>query len=652
MNPETLLRMRELTGALNKASEAYYQRDREIMSDREYDALYDELERMENGTGVVLSGSPTQKTGYEAVSGLTKINHDSPMLSLNKTKDKEDMAAFLSAGEGVLSWKLDGLTVALKYENGRLKQAVTRGNGETGEDVTHNAKFFTNLPVKINYTGTLEVRGEAVIHFEDFNKINEGLPAGERYKNPRNLCSGTIRQLDSRVFARRPVRFYLFSVLSAADTTTILKSERLGWAEQLGFQTAGWEIANADDIYSKIEGFEAAAGKTPFATDGLVLTYNDINLSGSLGRTAKFPRDSIAFKWRDEEAETQLIKIEWNTSRTGLINPVAVFMPVELSGTTINRASLHNVSVAEGLELGEGDLIRVYKANMIIPQVSDNLTRTGTAGYPSVCPVCGYAAALREINGIKYLYCDNPDCAAKKLQSMVHFVSRDAMNIEGISEATLEKFIAEGFIRDYADIYTLTNFSEAIRRLDGFGAKSRDKMLDAVEHSKDAELHRFIYGLGINQVGLVGAKALCARFDYDIDRIMEAEPDELVQIDGFGEIIADSVYNYFKDERNKKLVNETMRHLRIKKREPIDDGDLIFKGQTFVITGELEIYDNRKELQDEIEKRGGKTAGAVTRNTTYLINNDAGSKSAKNKRATELGVKVITEEEFLIMNNF
>ncbi len=639
-------RMKELIALLNKASEAYYQMASEIMSDYEYDNLYDELVRLEKDTGIIMSESPTQRVGYEVLSSLEKVRHETKMLSLDKTKEVEKLEEFLDDHEGLLSLKLDGLTIVLKYNNGTFIQAVTRGNGEIGEDITHNARVFKNIPLKINYLDEMIIRGEAVISFKEFEKINSSLDESEKYKNPRNLCSGTVRQLNNEIAAKREVNFIAFSLVSGnGNIPHDLKSNQLKWLQSIGFTTVDYKLVSSKNVGQAVREFELEIEKNDFASDGLVLTYDDIDYSKSLGTTSKFPKDSLAFKWADETAVTTLKEIFWNTSRTGLINPIAVFEPVELEGTTVNRASLHNISIVETLKLGIGDKISVYKANMIIPQIAENFTKSNSVIIPDKCGVCGEDTEIVKLRDGKALKCTNPNCHARIVLQIVHYASRDALNIEGISEAYVEKFVENGILENYTDLYKLENYKEKIISLEGFGEKSYLNLINAVEKSKTTRLSNFIYALGINHVGLSNAKLLCRFYENDFEKIKNADIEELISIDGFGEIIAQSVYRYFSHESNIELINKIIGCLNFIEEEKSENN--IFDGEIFVITGELKTFKNRKELQNEIEALGGKVTSSVTKKTTYLINNNINSASSKNKKAHELNVPIITEDEYI-----
>ena len=647
---EKISRMKELAATLTAAAKTYYQESREIMSNYEYDKLYDELAALEKETGVVLSKSPTQSVGYEVLSELPKERHESPMLSLDKTKSTADLQEWLGDQTGILSWKLDGLTVVLTYSGGTLKKAVTRGNGEIGEVITSNARVFANVPVAISFQGELVLRGEAVIRYSEFNRINEAIDdVDARYKNPRNLCSGSVRQLNSQITAERNVNFEAFALVTAEGVDfNNSRKEQFEWLKRQGFDVVEYRTVTADTLPEAVEAFAEAVSGYDIPSDGLVLLLDDIAYGESLGRTAKFPRNAIAFKWADEIRETKLQYIEWSPSRTGLINPVAVFDPVELEGTTVSRASVHNLSIMESLALGEGDTITVYKANMIIPQIADNLTRSGKIQIPEKCPVCGGRTEIRQAGDVRSLYCTNPDCQAKRIKSFSLFVSRDALNIDGLSEATLEKFIGAGFIKEFADIFHLDRYEETITQIEGFGQKSYDNLIRATEAASHTTLARIVYGLGISGIGLANAKMLCRKFKFDFDRMRHAAAEELVEVDGIGAVLADAWIRYFADEKNQETVDHLLSELTFEQEEESAE-EAVFEGMTFVITGSVEHFANRNELKEAIEARGGKATGSVTSKTTYLINNDVTSNSSKNKKAKDLGVPIISEEEFIKM---
>lgn len=640
-------RQKELTERLNCAARAYYQEDRELMSNLEYDALYDELVLLEKNTGVVLANSPTAQVGYEAVNELPKEAHESPMLSLDKTKERETLREFVGEHKTLLSWKLDGLTIVLTYENGELQKAVTRGNGVVGEVITNNARMFQNIPLRIAFDGKLVLRGEAIITYSDFERINESIAdVDARYKNPRNLCSGSVRQLNNEVTASRNVRFYAFGLVSAQDMEFENSHEQeLLWLQKMGFDVVEYKVVTAENLDEVMDYFASAVKENDFPSDGLVALYDDIAYGQSLGRTAKFPRNSFAFKWADEMRETHLMEIEWSPSRTGLINPVAIFEPVELEGTTVSRASVHNISILKDLELGIGDTIQVYKANMIIPQIAENLTRSGRLTIPDTCPVCGEEARVVKENDVEALYCMNPDCEAKKIKAFTHFAGRDAMNIDGLSEATLEKFIAMGFIHDFGDIFELSKHREAIVEMEGFGEKSFQRLVDSLEKARHTTLSRVLYSLGIPNIGLANAKVICRHFDSDIEKIRKADEEEVSAIESIGPVIAHNLVEYFSKEENNRKFDHLLGHLELEKE--IRNEAQIFAGMNFVITGSVEHFANRGEVKLLIESLGGKVTGSVTKKTNYLINNDTASNSSKNKKARELGVPVISEEEFL-----
>ena len=641
-------RMRQLSEKLCEASRAYYQEDREIMSNLEYDRLYDELAALEKETGIVLAGSPTVSVGYEAVDELPKERHETPMLSLDKTKEVGDLAEFAGEHEVLLSWKLDGLTVVLTYEGGQLLKAVTRGNGEIGEVITNNARVFRNIPLSIPYKGDAILRGEAVIRYSDFEKINAEIEdEAAKYKNPRNLCSGSVRQLNNEITAGRNVYFYAFALVRAdgVDFENSREKQFL-WLKSQGFDVVEYRKVTGAQIPEAVRAFSEAVQENDFPSDGLVCIYDDIAYGQSLGRTAKFPRDSFAFKWQDELRETRLVEIEWSPSRTGLINPVAVFEPVELEGTTVSRASVHNISILKGLKLGIGDTVTVYKANMIIPQIADNLTGSGTVEIPSACPVCGGPTKIRKTNDVESLYCVNPDCLAKKIKAFTLFVSRDAMNIDGLSEMTLEKFIQSGYVHEYADLFHLDQYRDRIVTMEGFGERSYQKLMDSLEKARHTTLPRVVYSLGIPNIGAANAKALCKEYGYDLERLRRASALELSGIPGIGEVIGSSVEAYFADEEHNRWLDDLLKELDIQV-EPADESGLPLDGKIFVITGSLQTFANRNELKNLIESKGGKVTGSVTSKTSFLINNDTMSSSSKNKKAKELGVEIISEQDFL-----
>lgn len=646
-NIEKKKRQKELTEKLNAASRVYYQEAREILSNYEYDALYDELAALEKETGTVLAGSPTAHVGYEVLSELPKERHESPMLSLDKTKDRDALAAWIGEHRTLLSWKLDGLTIVLTYRNGGLFKAVTRGNGEVGEVITNNARVFKNVPLRIPFQGELVLRGEAVIGYHEFERINEEIPeADAKYKNPRNLCSGSVRQLNNEITAKRNVHFFAFALVRAEGMDFENSREKqFLWLKEQGFDVVEYKVVTGATLSENMDWFAEHIEKNEYPSDGLVALYDDIAYGESLGRTAKFPRNSMAFKWADEIRETTLKEIEWSPSRTGLINPVAIFEPVELEGTTVSRASVHNISIMRGLELGVGDTIEVYKANMIIPQIAENKTRSGVRNIPEVCPVCGGVTEIRKTNDVESLYCTNPECQAKKIKSFTLFVSRDALNIEGLSEASLEKFIGRGFIHEFADIFKLSAHKAEIVEMEGFGEKSYENLMTGIERARTTTLARVIYSLGIPNIGLSGAKLICRQFEDEVEQVLAADEEALAAIDGIGAVIAGSFVEYFRDAEKRERFEHLLSRLTLVKEEVSGEQDL--KGKVFVVTGSLTHFANRNELKDQIEKRGGKVTGSVTGKTDYLINNDTTSSSSKNKKAKELGIPIISEEDFL-----
>ena len=652
-------RIEELVELLNQAGKAYYQEGKEIISNLEYDKAYDELVRLEEETGIVLSASPTQNVGYSVATALPKEEHASPMLSLDKTKSVETLQSFLGEQKGILSWKLDGLTVVMTYEKGELVKAVTRGNGRIGEIVTENAKRFRNLPLRIPFKGRLVLRGEALIRYSDFAKINEEIPEeGAKYKNPRNLCSGSVRQLDPKITWERRVYFFPFTLVSVEEGEDGASRESGGlpdfhnsheaefeFLEQQGFQVVGRRTVNKEELPGAVSDFSEQVKKNDFPSDGLVLLMDDISYGKSLGTTAKFPRNALAFKWEDEEEKTILREVEWSPSRTGLINPVAIFDPVELEGTVVSRASLHNISYLEDLKLGIGDEITVYKANMIIPQIGENLTKSGQLPIPEHCPACHEETKIVQDKEAKMLYCENPHCPAKRIKQFALFVSRDALNIEGLSEMTLEKFIGKGFIQELPDLFSLKEHKEEIIAMEGFGQKSYDKLMENAEKARETSLARLLYGLGIGGIGASNARVLSEAFHDDAEALSRAELSEVVSIKGIGPILGESIVRYFKEEENCRLFRKLLSILHLHKEEKAENTAL--SGKVFVITGSLNHFQNRKELEEEIRKAGASTASSVSKNTSYLINNDKNSTSSKNKKAQELGIPILSEEDFL-----
>lgn len=640
-------RMKELVELLNKAGRAYYQEDREIISNYEYDKLYDELEALEEETGITLAGSPTVSVGYEAVNALPKETHETPMLSLDKTKEIEVLKNFVGNQKTVLSWKMDGLTIVLTYQDGKLKKAVTRGNGIVGEVITNNAKVFKNVPLQIAYQGELILRGEAIISYSDFEKINKQIEdVDAKYKNPRNLCSGSVRQLNNEITAKRNVYFYAFSLVRAEGVNfNNSRACQFEWLKTQGFDIVEYRMVDSKNLEETIQYFSDKISTNDFPSDGLVALYDDIAYGDSLGSTAKFPRNAFAFKWKDEIRETTLKEIEWSPSRTGLINPVAIFEPVELEGTTVSRASVHNISILKELELGIGDRIEVYKANMIIPQIAENLTRSRNLTIPEFCPVCKKTTKIQKSNDVEVLICTNPECQAKKIKSFTLFVSRDAMNIDGLSEATLEKFILNGFIKEFGDIYELERYKDAIIEMDGFGEKSYENLIENIKKSSHTTLPRLVYALGIANIGVANAKVLCKEFDYNLQKLMRADEETISQIEGIGSVIAKSVTDYFKNEENQRKLEHLLTYLTFEEMK-IETGNPL-SGKQFVITGSVNQFENRSAMKEFIENRGGKVTGSVSKKTDYLINNDTESSSSKNKKAKELGIPILSEEDFL-----
>ena len=642
-------KIKDLVSRLNEARKAYYAQDREIMSNLEYDKLYDELEALEEETGVILANSPTQEVGYAAVDELPKERHETSMLSLDKTKDVEGLRSFIGNQKTLLSWKMDGLTVVLTYRDGRLFKAVTRGNGVIGEVVTNNARVFQNLPLQIPYKGELVLRGEAIITYSDFEKINAEIEdVDAKYKNPRNLCSGSVRQLNNEITARRHVQFYAFSLVKAEGVDfENSRFHQMNWLKEQGFQTVEERVVTIDTLDEAMDYFSSRILDNDFPSDGLVAVYDDIAYGESLGSTAKFPRNAYAFKWADEQKETTLLEIEWSPSRTGLINPVAIFEPVDLEGTTVSRASVHNISIMKELELGIGDKIQVYKANMIIPQIAENLTRSGVKEIPEHCPACGGGTRISRANEVETLFCINQECPAKQMKSFTLFTSRDAMNIDGLSEATLEKFMAHGLIHDFGDIFELDRYEEEIKAMDGFGEKSWQRLWQGIQKARKTTLPRLVYGLGIPNIGVANAKMVCREFGQDLDKIRQADVEQLSAVDGIGEVIARSFVEFFENEENQRKLDHLLSYLEFEEVAQVAEQKLA--GMTFVITGSVEHFANRSEMKNLIEAQGGKVTGSVTSKTNYLINNDKTSNSSKNKKAKELEIPILSEEDFLNM---
>lgn len=646
---EALKRMEEFVEVLNRASKAYYDDASEIITNYEYDAMYDELLELEKETDTIFDNSPTINVGYTVKSELPKVTHEKKLLSLDKTKERDELKTWLGKNEAVISWKLDGLTVSLTYEGGRLVRAVTRGNGTIGELITDNARAFTNVPKVIECKSKVVVRGEAVISYKDFELINETIDnADAKYKNPRNLCSGSVRQLDSRITAERHVGFYAFSLIEAEGVDFgDSRFRQMAWMSEQGFDVVEHYMVDGNNLFDKLDEFESKISMFPLPVDGLVITLEGLEYSRELGTTAKFPRDAIAFKWRDQQAETVLREIEWSPSRTGLLNPVAIFDPVELEGTTVSRASVHNINIMEDLELGIGDTITVYKANMIIPQLSDNLTRSGNIEIPTHCPVCNGTTEIVEEDNTKTLVCTNLDCLAKNVKKFSHFVSRDAMNIDGFSEAGILKLIGKGILHELPDIYGIKEKKEEIVTLEGFGEKSFDKLVAAIEASRNTTPARLLYSLGVPGIGVVNSNNIARACRNSWNEMMNLGTDELLAIDGIGGVMSDDYTRFFAKKENKVMVQALVDVLNLD--ESFEEQGTSLAGKTFVITGSLNHYANRKDLKAEIEAEGGKVAGSVSSQTDYLITNNPASGSSKNKAARELGVSIITEDDIMEM---
>ena len=642
-------RMKLINNKLSEAANAYYNTGVAIMSDHEYDQLYDELEALEKETGIVLSGSRTQKVGFEAVSSLRKVRHESRMLSLDKTKIPDELEAWLGDNTGFLSWKLDGLTLVLTYEEGRLVQAVTRGNGEIGEDITNNALHIIGIPSKIPFKGRMVVRGESLMKYKDFEIVNSTTEEGSKYKNPRNLCVGTVRNLDPKVTAERNINFFAFNLVSADGYDNNSFKERLDWLNTLGFQSVHGVTVTASSLKEKIEDFKSSIAENEFPSDGLVLMLDDVAYGNSLGETSHAPRNGMAFKWKDETADTKLIEVEWSASRTGLLNPVAVFEPVELEGTTVSRASVHNASIVKQLKLGIGDTLTVYKANMIIPQILENKTASGSLSLPEVCPVCGGSTQIMTSDDdVETLHCVNKECPAKHIGRFEHFVQRDAMNIIGMSTATIETLVDEGIIRNFSDFYHLDKFRDKIVSLEGFGEKSYQKLHEAIENSRSPELSRVLLAIGIPNIGRAASRLITEKYKTP-EELICLTAEQLTSIDGIGDVLASEYVRFFADDDKRNEFLKLIEELKISTSEETENNSFI-TSKTFVITGSVSIWKNRSELKAFIESKGGKVSSSVSSKTDYLINNDKESGSAKNKAAKSLGIPIISEEDFKNMS--
>ena len=648
--------MKELINKLNQYSYEYYTLGKPTISDTTYDGLYDKLIKLEEETGVVLSNSPTQNVGNVTLSKLEKTTHEYPMLSLDKTKSIDTLNNFRKNKDTILMLKMDGLTIDLVYdEKGNLIEGSTRGDAFIGENITHTVKTFSNIPLKINnnFNKTIHIIGEAIIDYDTFDNINSKLSDNDKYKNPRNLVSGTVRQLNSKVCKDRNVKFvgYIVEGLNIPS-----KLYQLKLIKELGFETVEYQIilSNNEKEYleSKIDYLRELASNKKLPIDGMVLMYNNIKYGKSLGNTAHHPLHSIAFKFENDVEFTKLINVEFNVSRTGRVNPIALFNPVELYGTTVTRATLNNLSILKSLQLGLGDEIGVTKANEIIPMITDNLTKSNTLVIPEVCPVCGEPLIIKNDTNSEFLYCQNPNCKAKLVQSIFNYCNRDAMNIVGLSEKSIEKFIEKGFIKSILDIYSLDKYKKEIIHMEGFGLKSYNKLIDSIEKSKQCKLENFIYALGIPNVGLQTAKNIVKFVEGDVRTklntlLMFCENIKWLKMNDCGESLKNSLIQYFNNEENNKLVFELSNLLSFIEDNPKKNNNVSLEGKTFVITGKVHIYKNRNEIKDIIESLGGKVSGSVSSKTDYLINNDINSNSGKNKTAKELNIPIISEEQFV-----
>ena len=614
-----LEKIKEIITTLNKASTAYYKYDKPVMTDKQYDDLYDELLALEKDTNIILSNSPTQNVSGEVIESLQKIPHTRPMLSANKTKDMKDVCDFISKNRTIESWKLDGLTIVSRYENGVLKQAITRGNGEVGEDVTHTFKTCINLPLQLSEPVNIEVRGECVISWESFNRLNESLE--DPYSHPRNLAAGTVRQLDSNVAKTRCLEYIVFELVQDNLTKKMDVIESFEYLKQLGFDVVEYKEVDTSNFESvDKECFEPEYSRIP--VDGTIYKYDSYDYGLSLGVTSHHPLNMLARKWTDDLYETTITDIEWNTTRTGTINPVAIFNEVSLDNCLTTRATLHNVSYIEDLKLGIGDKIRVYRANGVIPKVHDNLTQTNNLTIPKYCPSCGGGTEIHNENGSKTLHCINQNCNAKLIDKMVHFVSRNGTNINGLSDETLKKLISLDILHDYSDIYSLKNHRDIIVKVEGFGTKLVDKLLKSIEDSRQIKLENFIYALGIEGIGRTQSKIIAKTFNHDWYEFEKALIDGFMftSLDGFGSVLHFNIHEWYKNRFISESVNKLISVMDFQK--PIvtvltdDIKDLT--GLTFVITGSLHEFENRDAVKEEIESKNGKVSGSVSAKTNYL----------------------------------
>ena len=650
MNPIVDI-MKGMISVLNEASNAYYNTGKPIMSDKQFDDRLNDLKELEEETGIVFSNSPTQNVGAKVLGDIPEVTHNHPMLSLNKCHSPEEIVAFSNNKELVASIKLDGLTVSLTYENGVLVRGETRGDGYTGSDITEHIKHFKNIPYKINKEGTYVIDGEAIITDEDFAEVNKD---GE-FKNSRNLAAGTLSVLDTSLVSKRRLSFYAWDIVTGGSSNNL--SDNLKEAERLNFDVVPrWTATelNPKTLQAFLDFVFDFAVDMGFPNDGIVFKFNDIEYGKSLGATSHHFRNGIAYKAQDESVKTVLRDVEWSVGKTGVISPVAIFDPVELGGSTVSRATLHNISIMQDLELSYNDIITICKANDIIPRVSDNLDRTldNIVVPPSKCPICGGQTEIKRDNNSSVLICTNPNCKGKLLGRLTHFVSKNAMNIDGLSEATLEKFIDLDYVNSFIDIYELKhNFCEDIIKLDGFGKKSVSKLIESIEKSRHTTLDRFIYSLSIPLIGRSASKTIAKHFNYDFDRFYREgclNSFDYEQLEDFGHTMAASIQNYLDEDIS--TIEDLAEYMTFEIPNTAQN-NVNISGKTFVITGSLEHFSNRDELKDKIEMMGGKVSGSISKKTDYLINNDTNSTSGKNKKAKNLGISIISEEEFINMLN-